>query len=138
MDNLLRRISIALATSGRVRPSGPRPGVVPVAFFAVDAAAAPDLRAPNRRGVFSGLLEALHDSRRRQAAREIHRYRHLIQEPPTCRAMRSEILLNADSDPQSPSAPAASDPVEAHPDRRSTAPNSRDRTAHAEGYSPCP
>jgi hypothetical protein len=138
MDNLLRRISIALATSGRVRPSGPRPGVVPVAFFAVDAAAAPDLRAPNRRGVFSGLLEALHDSRRHQAAREIHRYRHLIQEPRTCPATRSERLLNADLGPRSPSTAAASDRVETHPDNQPTARNSRDRTAYAEGYSQCP
>ena len=34
-----------------------------------------------RKGLFGALLDALHDSRRRQAARVIHQYRHLIAAP---------------------------------------------------------
>jgi hypothetical protein len=34
----------------------------------------------NHRGVCTSFLEAMHESRRSQAAREIGRYRHLIQE----------------------------------------------------------
>lgn len=37
--------------------------------------------APVRKGLFGRLLEALHHSRRRQAARTIHQYRHLIAAP---------------------------------------------------------
>jgi len=40
--------------------------------------AAPD-RVSNRKSVFKYLLEALHESRRLQAARAIHQYRHLLQ-----------------------------------------------------------
>lgn len=32
----------------------------------------------NRRGFFANLVEALHESRRCQAMREIHRYQHLV------------------------------------------------------------
>ena len=34
--------------------------------------------ASNRRGFFANFFEALHETRRCQAMREIHRYRHLI------------------------------------------------------------
>lgn len=34
-----------------------------------------------RKGLFGRLLDALHDSRRQQAARTIHQYRHLIAAP---------------------------------------------------------
>jgi hypothetical protein len=37
--------------------------------------------APVRKGLFGRLLDALQDSRRRQAARTIHQYRHLIAAP---------------------------------------------------------
>jgi hypothetical protein len=37
------------------------------------------MSASNRKG-FGNFLEALHDSRRRQAAREIHRYQQLVRE----------------------------------------------------------
>jgi hypothetical protein len=138
MDNLLRRISSALATSGVVRRFEALSGVGPLPFSAANDAglvrsAAPGTQAANRKNLFAGLLEALHDSRRRQAAREIHRYRHLIQEARLCRATRSEKPVNADSDPLSPSALATFDPVKIHPSRRSTALNSRDRSVHAEG-----
>src|ERR1700761_4931036 len=36
---------------------------------------------PGREGLFRSLLTALHDSRRRQALRAIHQYRHLIAAP---------------------------------------------------------
>src|SRR6185437_3735018 len=38
-------------------------------------------RDADRRGLLAALLDALHDSRRRQAARVIHQYRHLIAAP---------------------------------------------------------
>jgi hypothetical protein len=41
----------------------------------------PNNDAPVRNGLFGPLLDALHDSRRRQAARAIHQYRHLIAAP---------------------------------------------------------
>jgi hypothetical protein len=50
----------------------------PTVEGASETAAAPD-RVLNRRSVFARLLEALHESRRLQAAREIHRHRHLLQ-----------------------------------------------------------
>jgi hypothetical protein len=37
--------------------------------------------APVRKGLFGRLLDALHDSRRQQASRVIHQYRHLIAAP---------------------------------------------------------
>ncbi len=37
--------------------------------------------APNRKGLFGRVLDALHDSRRQQAARTIHQYRQLIAAP---------------------------------------------------------
>jgi len=41
--------------------------------------AAPD-QASRRKGFFAKFIEALHESRRCQAACEIHRYQHLIHE----------------------------------------------------------
>jgi hypothetical protein len=43
-----------------------------------EISAAPD-RVSNRNSVFMYLLEALHESRRLQAARAIRHYRHLLQ-----------------------------------------------------------
>jgi hypothetical protein len=37
------------------------------------------LSAPDRNGLFTGILLALHESRQRQAEREIERYGHLVQ-----------------------------------------------------------
>jgi hypothetical protein len=37
--------------------------------------------ASDRKGLFRALLDALHDSRRRQASHAIHQYRHLIAAP---------------------------------------------------------
>jgi hypothetical protein len=42
--------------------------------------------SPDRKGLFGPLLDALHDSRRRQASRAIHQYRHLIAAPRTVKA----------------------------------------------------
>src|SRR5262249_2450978 len=39
-----------------------------------------DIAPQGRRGFFAAFLDALHESRRRQAAREIEKYRYLIDE----------------------------------------------------------
>jgi hypothetical protein len=128
MSNWFRRISSRLTTSGLVRRSGPRPGLASVALSTVgsSSAAARGPQLSDRKSIFAGILEALHDSRRRQAAREIHRYRHLIQEPgpdrPTCPGTRSSAGSIADFNP-----------TEIRRDRRPAALNSRDRSAYAEG-----
>ena len=40
-------------------------------------------RQSERRSIFAAILEALHNSRRRQALRIIRQYRHLIEQPKT-------------------------------------------------------
>jgi hypothetical protein len=53
----------------RTRNTQPTNSIMPSAFV------------QSRKGFFATVLEALHDSRRRQASREIDRYRHLMSDP---------------------------------------------------------
>jgi len=52
-----------------------------------------------RRGFAAALLDALHESRRRQAAREIEKYRYLIDEAKTNEMWRSIGRPHAKSTP---------------------------------------
>jgi hypothetical protein len=54
--------------------------------------------APGNRSFGRALLDALHESRRRQAVREIHNHRHLIAEAKACelwRAIARSHVINA-------------------------------------------
>ena len=46
----------------------------------------------DRKGYFASLLDALHDSRRRQAVRVIHRHRHLL----AARGLRAAEAISSD------------------------------------------
>ena len=49
-----------------------------VTFGSVTAASRTDAVAPQRRGFFARFVDALVESRMRQAERELRRYRHLV------------------------------------------------------------
>jgi len=60
------------------------------------------------------LLEALHASRQRQAAREIHRYRHLMDEANAVKLRHAITRAHAKASPRAYSAAAAAPAREAH------------------------
>jgi hypothetical protein len=56
--------------------------------------------APDRKGRFGPLLDALHDSRRQQASRAIHLYRHLIAAPRSVKAGASQTAARISEQPK--------------------------------------
>jgi hypothetical protein len=58
-----------------------------------------DIAPQARRGFFAAFLDALHESRRRQAAREIEKYRYLIDEAKAKEMWRAIERAHAESSP---------------------------------------
>ena len=72
-----------------------------------------------RKGLFGALLDALHDSRHRQAARVIHQYRHLIAAPRSVkpRGTQSAVIFEQ---PKGRTRMTTSDDASGRPSGRST------------------
>ena len=85
---------------------------------------APHQSEPNgdadRKGLFGALLDALHDSRRRQAARVIHQYRHLIAAPRSVKPRGTQAGAAMFEQPKGRTRMTTSDDVSGRPNGRST------------------
>lgn len=79
-----------------------------------------DTANPNCKGPFETLLDALHDSRRRQAARAIHQYRHLIPAPRSVRAGAAQTAANIFEQPKGKAKMTTSDDASSSFFQRST------------------
>ena len=58
-----------------------------------------DIAPQGRRGFFAAFLDALHESRRRQAARELEKYRYLIDEAKAKETWRAIARAHAQPSP---------------------------------------
>jgi hypothetical protein len=76
----------------------------PYLHFSVNGSAPhqsePNSDAPDRKGLFGPLIDALHDSRHRQASRAIHQYRHLIAAPRSVKTDCSQPASNIFEQPK--------------------------------------
>lgn len=60
----------------------------------------PENAVPDRKSLIGSVLEALHDSRGRQASRAIHQYRHLIAAPRSVKTNVSQRATNIFEQPK--------------------------------------
>jgi hypothetical protein len=74
--------------------------------------------APVRNGLFGRLLDALHDSRRRQASRVIHQYRHLIAAPRSVKTGASQTTARIFEQPKGKIKMTTSDDANGQPQSR--------------------
>ena len=73
----------------------------------------------DRKGLFGAVLDALHDSRRRQAARVIHQYRHLIAAPRSVKPRGTRAGASIFEQPKGRTRMTTSDDAASRPNGRS-------------------
>jgi len=74
----------------------------------------------DRKGLFGAVLDALHGSRRRQAARVIHQYRHLIAAPRSVKPRGTQAGAAMFDQPKGKTGMTTSDDAASRPNGRST------------------